>query len=45
MVFMNCEGKQKGEGFEYHLLALGIVIALIIIGGGLWAADGAISGS
>jgi putative oxidoreductase len=43
--FMNWEGKQKGEGFEYHLLALGIVIALIIMGGGLWSADGAISHS
>jgi putative oxidoreductase len=42
--FMNWEGNQKGEGFEYHLLALGIVIALIIMGGGLWSADGAISG-
>jgi putative oxidoreductase len=39
---MNWEGNQKGEGFEYHLLALGIVIALIIVGGGMWSVDHAL---
>ena len=34
--FMNWYGNQKGEGFEYHLLALGIAISLIIIGAGAW---------
>jgi len=38
--FMNWEGNQKGEGFEYHLLALGIAIALIIVGAGAWSLDG-----
>ena len=32
--FMNWAGTQKGEGFEYHLLALGLAIALLIKGGG-----------
>ena len=43
--FMNWFGNQKGEGFEYHLLAIGIAILLIIRGGGKWAADTAIENS
>jgi putative oxidoreductase len=31
--FMNWFGDKQGEGFEYHLLALGIAIVLIIRGG------------
>ena len=41
--FMNWYGNQKGEGFEYHLLALGIAIALIIRGGGSYSIDKKIS--
>ena len=41
--FMNWEGNQKGEGFEYHLLALGIAITLIIVGAGAGSVDGALS--
>ena len=37
--FMNWNGNQKGEGFEYHLLAVAIAITLIIIGGGAWSLD------
>jgi putative oxidoreductase len=37
--FMNWFGNQKGEGFEFHLLAIGIGIALIIRGGGKWSLD------
>ena len=37
--FMNWFGKQAGEGFEYHLLVLGISAALVISGGGRWAMD------
>ena len=40
--FMNWDGNQKGEGFEYHLLALGIAVALIVVGGGLWSLDDAL---
>ena len=42
--FMNWSGKQAGEGFEYHLLAIGIAFALIIMGGGKWSVDSAIAG-
>lgn len=41
--FMNWSGTQKGEGFEYHILVLGIALALMIGGGGLWSLDRAIS--
>jgi putative oxidoreductase len=38
--FMNWLGNQKGEGIEYHLLALGVAVALTITGGGVWSLDG-----
>jgi putative oxidoreductase len=41
--FMNWYGNQQGEGFEYHLLALGIALALIIGGAGLWSIDAALA--
>ena len=41
--FMNWFGNQKGEGYEFHLLAIGIGIALMITGGGKWSLDGAIA--
>jgi putative oxidoreductase len=41
--FMNWSGKQAGEGFEYHLLVIGISLALLIAGGGKWSVDGAIA--
>jgi putative oxidoreductase len=37
--FMNWTGAQKGEGVEFHLLALGMVVALLILGGGKWSVD------
>ena len=37
--FMNWSGQQLGEGFEYHLLAIGIAAALIVTGGGRWSVD------
>ena len=43
-LFMNWYGNQKGEGFEYHLLVLGIAISLIIVGAGDWSLDGALAG-
>jgi putative oxidoreductase len=42
--FMNWLGTQKGEGFEFHLLALGLAIALVIKGGGALSVDRAIAG-
>ena len=41
--FMNWFGKKQGEGFEYHILAVAITIALMIKGGGRWSIDGLIS--
>ncbi|MBS0031327.1 DoxX family protein [Chitinophaga sp. 22321] len=41
--FMNWGGTQAGEGFEYHLLVIGICIALIIKGAGRWSVDGQLS--
>jgi putative oxidoreductase len=43
--FMNWFGNQKGEGFEYHLLAIGMALVLVVRGGGKWAADTAIENS
>lgn len=37
--FMNWTGAQKGEGFEYHLLVLGIAFALMLKGGGAFSVD------
>lgn len=42
--FMNWYGNQSGEGFEYHLLALGLAIAIMIRGGGAFSIDKKISG-
>ena len=42
--FMNWFGNQKGEGFEYHILAVGICLALMIKGGGKWSVDRWIAG-
>lgn len=41
--FMNWTGQQQGEGFEYHLLVLGIALALMLRGGGKLSVDGALS--
>jgi putative oxidoreductase len=37
--FMNWGGTQKGEGFEYHLLVLAMVVFLIIEGAGAASID------
>ena len=41
--FMNWMGAQKGEGFEYHLLALGLALIVIVAGGGKWSIDSLLS--
>ena len=43
--FMNWAGKQKGEGFEYHLLVIGMCLALMISGAGKWSVDRTIAPS
>ena len=37
--FMNWFGKQQGEGYEYHLLVIGLSLALVITGAGKWSVD------
>jgi putative oxidoreductase len=41
--FMNWSGAQGGEGFEYHVLAGALALALVIRGGGAWSLDRALS--
>lgn len=41
--FMNWYGNKHGEGFEFHLLAIGMAIALVIRGGGAYSVDREIS--
>jgi len=41
--FMNWFGNQAGEGFEYHLLALGLSLVVLIKGGGKWSFDRSIA--
>jgi putative oxidoreductase len=41
-LFMNWSGKQAGEGFEFHILALGIALAVLVGGGGKSSVDRAI---
>lgn len=42
--FMNWYGNQKGEGFEYHLLAIGLALIVLIYGAGKASVDAAITG-
>jgi len=37
--FMNWSGQAKGEGFEYHLVMLGALAALLVTGGGAFSLD------
>jgi putative oxidoreductase len=41
--FMNWSGKQGGEGFEYHLLAIAISLAVLFKGGGRGSVDRALA--
>ena len=42
--FMNWYGKEQGEGFEYHVLAIGLAVALVLNGAGVWSLDAVIAG-
>jgi putative oxidoreductase len=42
--FMNWTGQQKGEGYEYHLLAIALALVVLIKGSGAMSIDGAIAG-
>jgi len=41
--FMNWAGNQKGEGFEYHLLALGLALIVLVHGAGRASLDALIA--
>jgi len=41
--FMNWMGTQKGEGFEFHLLALGLALIVMLKGSGKFSIDRLIS--
>jgi putative oxidoreductase len=41
--FMNWNGNQKGEGYEFHLLVLAMTVFLMIRGAGAFSVDRAIS--
>jgi putative oxidoreductase len=43
--YMNWFGQQKGEGFEYHLLAIGLAVAVLVRGAGSFSIDGLLSKS
>ncbi|MCK6608130.1 MAG: DoxX family protein [Flavobacterium sp.] len=41
--FMNWFGNQKGEGYEYHLLVIGLSLATLLNGSGKYAIDESLS--
>jgi len=41
--FMNWNGTQRGEGFEYHILALALSLVVMIEGSGAYSCDRALS--
>lgn len=41
--FMNWSGAQKGEGYEYHLLAIGLALIVLMHGAGRASIDRALS--
>lgn len=43
--FMNWYGNQAGEGFEYHLLVIGIALGLVVLGAGRWSLDRRLAGA
>src|SRR5215831_1690870 len=43
--FMNWAGNQKGEGYEYHLLIIGMGLAIMAKGSGALSVDRALTGS
>jgi len=42
--FMNWSGTQRGEGFEYHLLALAAAFLVLVRGAGAWSLDRVLEG-
>jgi putative oxidoreductase len=43
-LFMNWLGNQRGEGFEFHLLALAMALVVLVRGAGAWSLDRVLEG-
>jgi putative oxidoreductase len=43
--FMNWYGTQKGEGYEYHLLAIALCVTILVKGSGAFSIDRALTNS
>ena len=43
-LFMNWAGNQKGEGFEFHVLAIALGLAILIKGSGAFSLDRVLGG-
>ena len=41
--FINWFGNQAGEGYQFHILAVGAALALAVLGGGRFSVDGMLS--
>lgn len=41
--FMNWQGTQEGEGYEFHILAIGLALIVMMRGGGAYSIDKKIS--
>ena len=41
--FMNWQGRQMGEGYEYHLLAIALIVTILVRGAGALSLDRTIS--
>ena len=41
--FMNWSGSQAGEGYEFHLLVIGLALVVMVAGGGKWSVDAYLS--
>ena len=37
--FMNWQGRQMGEGYEYHLLAIALIVTVLVRGAGAFSLD------
>jgi putative oxidoreductase len=43
--FMDWVDTLQGEGYEYHLLFIGILLALVLVGGGRYSVDSLLAGN
>ena len=41
--FMNWTGRNAGAGYEYHLLAIALILVVLVHGAGAWSVDRAVA--